>query len=181
MLSGSGRTLQNLLEHMDRGGLRARVALVIASRECEGAARARARVPEVLVIPGEIAPNVLECELRGRGIGWVALAGYLRKMHVPDGFKGKIVNIHPALLPRHGGPGMFGTRVHASVLSSGDVESGCTVHLVDDEYDRGTILLQRRCPVMPGDTPETLAARVFIEECIAYPQALSMLLEQESP
>ncbi len=89
-----------------------------------------------------------------------------------------MVNIHPALLPDFGGPGMYGHRVHEAVLASGKKESGCTVHLCDSAYDRGPIVLQRRVPVLPGDTPDTLAARVFGAECEAYPEALRCLFEK---
>src|SRR5690606_6846153 len=91
-----------------------------------------------------------------------------------------VVNIHPALLPRHGGPGMYGDRVHAAVLAAGDPESGCTVHLADGVYDAGPIVLQKRCEVLPDDTPESLAARVFELELEAYPEALRVLFERES-
>jgi folate-dependent phosphoribosylglycinamide formyltransferase PurN len=90
---------------------------------------------------------------------------------------GRVVNIHPALLPSFGGKGLYGLRVHQSVLVSRAKETGCTVHLVDDEYDHGPVILQRRCPVVPGDTPETLAARVFEQEQLAYVEALGMLID----
>lgn len=177
MLSGSGRTLLNLLDRVEDGSLAATIPLVLASRECLGAQRARDRgVPEVLVIPGEIPPEKLGSLLRGNAIEWVALAGYLKLIHVPQGYENRIVNIHPALLPDFGGPGMYGDRVHEAVLRSGAPESGCTVHLCDAQYDRGPIILQKRCPVRPDDTPHTLADRVFALECEAYPQALQLLM-----
>lgn len=180
MLSGSGRTLLNLLDRIERGELRATVPIVIASRECPGAQRARERgVPEVRVIPGEIPAGELHTLLRGHAIDWVVLAGYLKLVHIPPAYEGKVVNIHPALLPKHGGPGMHGDRVHEAVLASGDPESGCTVHLCDAVFDRGPIVLQRRCPVRPGDTVRTLADRVFALECEAYPEALGTLFGGE--
>jgi phosphoribosylglycinamide formyltransferase-1 len=91
---------------------------------------------------------------------------------VISAYRGRILNIHPALLPRFGGQGMYGTRVHEAVLAAGERESGATVHLVDEEYDRGAILLQRRVPVLPGDTPASLAARVLEAEHQVYPEAL---------
>ena len=90
-----------------------------------------------------------------------------------------MLNIHPALLPDFGGAGFYGHHVHAAVLACGAKESGCTVHLVDDEYDHGPIILQKRVPIMPGDTPETLAARVFAAECEAYPEALQKFARGE--
>ncbi len=178
MLSGSGRTLLNLLDRIADGTLHAEIPLVIASRECLGAQRARDRgVPEVLVIPGEIPAERLGSLLRGNAMDWVVLAGYLKLVHIPHGFGGRIVNIHPALLPGFGGARMHGDRVHEAVLASGAKESGCTVHLCDAEFDHGPIILQKRCPVLPGDTPHSLADRVFALECEAYPEALQLLIE----
>ena len=175
MLSGSGRTLANLLESIDGGELRAVVALVIASRECPGARIARDAGIETLVIPDVIPAATLDRSLRERSIDWVVLAGYLKLVNIPPAYRGKIVNIHPALLPEFGGEGLYGDRVHAAVLASGRRESGCTVHLIDEVYDRGRILLQMRCPVEPSDSPATLAARVFELEKRAYPAALREL------
>lgn len=178
LLSGGGRTLLNLADEIDAGRLDARIGLVIASRECLGAQRARERGLAVEVIPGVIPADSLEHLLRRERIAWVVLAGYLKLVDVPAAYQGRVVNIHPALLPRHGGLGMYGHHVHEAVLASGDSESGCTVHLVDDEYDRGETVLQLRCPVLPGDTPDTLAARVFEQECAAYPAALRRLFAE---
>jgi phosphoribosylglycinamide formyltransferase-1 len=175
MLSGSGRTLANLLDAIGRGELAARVVAVIASRECPGAEIARQAAIETLVIPGTIPGPELESLLRERSIDWVVLAGYLRLVNIPPAYRGRVVNIHPALLPDFGGQGMYGENVHAAVLAAGRRESGCTVHLVDDVYDRGRTLLQMRCPVEPGDTAATLAARVFELEKRAYPAALREL------
>lgn len=105
------------------------------------------------------------------------LAGYLRKVPIPVWLRWRIVNVHPALLPAFGGAGMFGMRVHAAVLEAGCKVTGCTVHLCDEEYDRGPILVQRSCEVMEGETPGMLAARVFEEEKIAYVEALRRLLD----
>ncbi|GJQ29887.1 MAG: phosphoribosylglycinamide formyltransferase [Phycisphaerae bacterium] len=175
-ISGAGRTLLNLLDAIDRGDLHATIPLVLASRECEGAAKARARGLRTLIEPGEIPAPRLRDILAAHDIDAVALAGYLRRVNLPAEFQGRVVNIHPALLPRHGGPGMFGLRVHQSVLDARDPESGCTVHLVDDAFDTGPILLQRRCTVLPTDTAQSLADRVFLEECRAYPLALALWL-----
>jgi phosphoribosylglycinamide formyltransferase 1 len=178
MLSGTGRTLANLLEAARQGRPAMEMALVIASRECRGAEIGREAGIPTLVIPGRIPAVRLEGELRGRGVEWVALAGYLNLVEVPLAYAGRIVNIHPALLPRFGGKGMHGRHVHGAVLAAGERESGCTVHLVDAAYDTGPIVLQERCPVLPGDTPESLAARVFEVECRAYPAALARLFGQ---
>jgi phosphoribosylglycinamide formyltransferase-1 len=93
-------------------------------------------------------------------------------------FSGRILNIHPALLPKYGGKGMYGHHVHEAVLTAGEHESGASVHLVDCEYDHGAVVVQRRVPVIPGDTPETLAARVLMIEHVIYPEAILKTIEQ---
>jgi len=165
-VSGGGSNLQALLDRL-RGETSARVALVLSDRaEAGGLERARkAGIPaEVLSDPSDASEWITR--LGRRDVDLVVLAGFLKL--VPAGvvqkFGGRIINVHPALLPDFGGAGMYGRRVHAAVLASGARESGPTVHLVDEEYDRGTILAQRRVPVLPGDTPETLAARVLEAE-----------------
>jgi phosphoribosylglycinamide formyltransferase 1 len=179
LISGGGRTMLNLLDRIAAGTLRAQVPLVVASRECAGAERARARGVEVRVIPGNIPAQALESLVREFAIDYVVLAGYLKLVPVPASLERRIINIHPALLPKFGGPGMYGHHVHEAVLAAGDAESGCTVHFCDAHYDQGPILLQRRCPVLPGDTPDTLAARVFEEELKALPEALDALIQQQ--
>jgi len=179
LLSGSGRTLCNLADEIEAGQLHAQIGLVIASRECLGADRARQRGFTTTILQGQIPAQTLQHHLEAERISWVVLAGYLKLLDVPPAYAGRVVNIHPALLPRHGGRGMYGRRVHEAVLAAGDTESGCTVHFVDAEYDRGAIILQRRSPVLEGDTPDTLAARVFDQECLAYPEALRMVFAEQ--
>jgi formyltetrahydrofolate-dependent phosphoribosylglycinamide formyltransferase len=181
MLSGSGRTLLNLLEQIRSGSLAAVIPLVIASRECLGAERGRQAGLSVRVIPGVIPAERLEAVLREHAIEWVVLAGYLRLIKIPRAYQGRIVNIHPALLPSFGGPAMYGDRVHEAVLRSRATTSGCTVHMVDEQYDHGPIILQRTCPVLPGDTAHTLADRVFALEREAYPEALRRLISGRHP
>ena len=178
LLSGSGRTLLNLVESIRSGELRgaATIEVVIASKESLGAERARVAGIETLVMKGEIAAEALGSALNERKIDLVVCAGYLKYLHVPPAYSGRIVNIHPALLPKFGGPGMYGDKVHAAVLAAGEKESGCTVHYVDEVYDHGKVILQRMCPVLPGDDAHTLAARVFEQECIAYPEAIARLI-----
>jgi folate-dependent phosphoribosylglycinamide formyltransferase PurN len=175
-LSGTGRTLVNLARAIDSGALPAEIGLVVASRDCQGVERAMNLGIPVRVIEGDIDVAPLESMLESNQIEWVALAGYLRKLPIPARWAGRIVNIHPALLPLFGGPGMYGDRVHEAVLDSGVTETGCTVHLCDDRYDTGPIVLQRTCPVLDGDTPQALADRVFDLETEAYPEALRMLI-----
>ena len=176
LISGGGRTLLNLLDRIEAGELDAEVTLVIASRECPGAERARRRGLPVFVQHGELERESFGALLREHGIDWVVLGGYLKLAPIPEGYDGRMVNIHPALLPSFGGPGMYGGRVHEAVLNAGSRVSGCTVHLCDDRYDQGPIILQRACEVREDDTPETLAARVFELECEALPNALALLL-----
>ncbi|MFG0283769.1 MAG: phosphoribosylglycinamide formyltransferase [Phycisphaerales bacterium JB039] len=178
LLSGSGRTLENLLGRIAEGALPARVVRVIGSRPCRGVEVARQADIPAEVIAGEIPAGELARIAAESEADWIVLAGYLRRVNIPTSprdYTGRVVNIHPALLPRHGGPGMYGGRVHAAVLAAGETESGCTVHLADANYDEGPIVLQMRCPVLEGDTAETLAARVFELEKQAYPEALRML------
>lgn len=175
LISGGGRTLLNLLERIGKHELTAEIALVIASAECAGAAKARAAGLPTIVIPGRIPAQSLETVLREHRIDWVVLAGYLKLVEIPPAFDGRVVNIHPALLPRHGGAGLYGHFVHEAVLKSGDKVSGCTVHLCDSRYDTGPIVLQKQVPVLPGDVPDTLAARVYEAEREAFPEALKKL------
>lgn len=173
-VSGGGSNLQALLDRL-RGEEPARVVLVLSNRADAGALeRARqAGIPaEVLADPADASEWITR--LGRRDVDLVVLAGYLKL--VPPGvvqkYAGRIINVHPALLPAFGGPGMYGQRVHEAVIASGAAESGPTVHLVDEVYDRGAILAQRRVPVLPGDTPATLAARVLDEEHRLLPDAV---------
>ncbi len=175
-LSGGGRTLKNIVARIEDGSLPAEVSLVVASRECGGASWSREQGFSTDVIEGEIPKGDLESLLSSHGVGTVVLAGYNRLLPVPAGYAGRVVNIHPSLLPSFGGRGMYGSRVHAAVIESGCRVSGCTVHFCDDEYDRGPIISQLTCPVHDTDTPETLAARVFDLETRAYPEALRRLV-----
>src|SRR5690606_31113589 len=109
---------------------------------------------------------------RAAGAELVVMGGYLEHVLVPDEFMHRVVNIHPSLIPAFCGQGYYGARVHEAVLQYGAKISGCTVHFVDNEYDHGPIILQRAIPVLEGDTPQSLGARVFAEECRAYPEAL---------
>ncbi|MEM1072058.1 MAG: phosphoribosylglycinamide formyltransferase [Planctomycetota bacterium] len=179
LISGGGRTALNLHEACLDRRLNAEIAIVLADRDCAGLARAReAGLDARLGVP-ESAQGVAEL-LGAQRIELVCLAGYLRLLPIPRGWEDRILNIHPALLPRFGGRGMHGLRVHRAVLDAGETESGCTVHLCDSRYDSGAIVLQRRCPVRPGDTPGILADRVFEEERIAYPEAVGITLKRVS-
>ena len=181
LVSGSGTTLQNLLDVIAAGRLDARVGVVVGSRPgIKGLERAAAaKVPNFVVerarfeSGAEFSREVFDhCDQAGAGL--VCLGGWLSLLDVPGRYHGRVMNIHPALLPSFGGRGMFGRRVHQAVLDHGCKVSGCTVHFVDATYDTGPIVLQRTCPVRDDDTPESLARRVFEEEKIAYPEAIRL-------
>ncbi|MGE4618199.1 MAG: phosphoribosylglycinamide formyltransferase [Planctomycetota bacterium] len=180
LLSGGGRTLENLVEVIEQESLPAKISLVISSRARAGGLDRAQR----LGIPHQVhrcktpdeSPQIFEA-LEEAGCQWVLLGGWLRKLAVPRHWLGRVLNIHPSLLPRHGGAGCYGDHVHKRVLEAGDQKSGCTVHFVDDEYDRGPVILQQEVTVYPEDTVERLSARVFEAETIAYPKALAKVLE----
>lgn len=184
LVSGGGRTVANLLERIGRDRIPATIEVVIAHREDIAAVpRLRALGLRVEVIPAPRSGVVGEDDLGDRidavlescGVDLVLLAGYLRRFRVGRRWIDRAINIHPALLPEFGGPGFYGLRVHQAVLAAGRRESGCTVHWVDERYDHGEVILQRRCPVLPDDTPESLAARVFAEEREALPEAVGRI------
>jgi phosphoribosylglycinamide formyltransferase-1 len=181
LLSGSGTTLQNLVDQIGAGRLDAEVRLVIGSRSrLKGLERAAAaRLPNFIVDRREFddtasfSKQVFSlCD--DAGVDLVCLAGWLCLLDVPQRYVGRAINIHPALLPCFGGKGMYGPKVHRAVLDHGCKVSGCTVHFVDNTYDTGPIILQRTCVVTEDDTPETLARRVFEEEKMAYPEAIRL-------
>ena len=173
LLSGSGRTLQNLLDRSAEGRLAGEVVCVLSDRDSAfGLERARAaQIPAVCAQEADAVWTTL----REYRVDIVCLAGYLRLLPIPDDFAdGRVLNIHPSLLPAHGGKGMYGDRVHRAVLDAKDIQSGCTVHACDNAYDTGPVVVQRSVPVIHGDTVETLAARVFDEECEAFPAAINI-------
>ena len=184
LLSGGGTTLQNFLDHAADGRLPARVVQVVSSNpKAFGLVRAeRAGVPTAVVerkaCPSreEFSRRLFEpCRVAGADL--VCLGGFLQLLTVPDDYRGRILNIHPALIPAFCGKGFHGAHVHRAVLDAGVKVSGCTVHFVDDEYDHGPIVAQRAVPVLEDDTPETLAERVFAQECEVYPEALRLFAE----
>lgn len=182
LISGGGTTMQNLAEQIEASRLRARISVVISSSEqAGGIARAeKLRLPNFVVprkaydTPAEFSDHVFSL-IRDAGADLVCMAGFLSLLVIPDDFAHRVLNIHPALLPAFGGQGMYGRHVHQAVLDTGCKVSGCTVHFADQHYDRGPILVQRTCPVDEDDTPDTLAARVFEQECRAYPEAINLI------
>jgi len=184
LISGGGTTLMNLVECIRKGTLNAEVALVISSRSTvAGVEKAKAAGLNVKIIRTKDHPDTgefskaIEQELAAAGVDLVIQGGWLCLWKIPPRFENKVMNIHPALLPSFGGKGMWGHHVHEAVLKAGCKVSGCTVHFCNNEYDNGPIIVQRCCPVKDDDTPETLAARVFEQECIAYPEAIRLFAE----
>jgi formyltetrahydrofolate-dependent phosphoribosylglycinamide formyltransferase len=184
LLSGGGTTLQNFLDRIKDGRLRAEVMLVISNRsDAYGLTRAQlAGIPATVVPRKEYASRedfsarIFEL-CRQAQTDLVCLAGFLQLLQVPDDFLGRVLNIHPSLIPAFCGQGYYGHRVHEAALEYGVKLSGCTVHFADNEYDHGPIILQRTVPVLDGDTAETLAARVFAQECEAYPEAIRLFAQ----
>jgi formyltetrahydrofolate-dependent phosphoribosylglycinamide formyltransferase len=172
LVSGGGTNLQALLDALHDSPI-ARVARVISNRPDAGALeRAHRAGVATTVLRDASDPAELHAALAGAQL--VVLAGYLKLVHVSivARFRGRMINIHPALLPDFGGPGMYGRRVHEAVLASGAKESGATVHFVDEAFDRGDIIAQEKVPVLKGDTAETLAARVLEAEHRLLPKVV---------
>lgn len=160
--SGRGSNLESLFESL-AGHPEAGIVLVASDREeAEALERAEKREVPTAVVDPDDAPAILDL-LAAHEVDWIVLAGYLRRVPPPvvAGYRGRILNVHPALLPKFGGEGMYGVRVHRAVLEAGEEVSGASVHVVDEEYDHGPVVAQRIVPVEPGDTPESLAARVL--------------------
>jgi phosphoribosylglycinamide formyltransferase 1 len=172
LLSGTGRTLQNLIDRIIDGRLKASIAGVASDRDdAFGLQRALEHGLDArhLREPSAIWSWVQECDA-----DLVVLAGYLRLLPIDPEYHDRVLNIHPALLPKYGGKGMHGDRVHQAVINAGERESGCTVHVCNERYDEGRIVLQARVPVLAGDTAQSLAGRVFAAECEAYPAAIAL-------
>ena len=190
LVSGGGTNLQALLDAEKSGNLGAgKIALVVSDHPGVYALdRAKAAgVPSVVTEPDKTIPQdqrrralsdqILQLA-KTHHIDLIVLAGFLSILtgDIIQQYSGKMINLHPALLPQFGGRGMYGEHVHRAVLNSGEKESGCTVHLVDAGTDTGPILLQRTVPVLPDDTPETLAQRIHTEEHIAIVEAVRMMV-----
>jgi phosphoribosylglycinamide formyltransferase 1 len=182
-VSGEGTTLQNLIDRIRTQRLVAEVVQVIASRPRIGAiARAEAAaIPLALAnynarSRAEFSTSVFD-PIRHSESDLVILGGFLSLLQIPPDYRGRVINVHPSLIPAFCGKGFYGSKVHEAVLEAGVKLTGCTVHFVDNDYDNGPIILQRAVPVQHGDTADTLAARVFKEECKALPEAISLYAE----
>lgn len=185
-ISGNGTNLQALIDYRKREQLAASLALVISSSsKAPGLARAEeAGIPAFIfeekkyAAKAEAVKTLLE-KLKEFEIDYIALAGYIKLIppEVVAAFPDRIINIHPALLPKYGGHGMYGMHVHEAVIAAHEKESGLTVHLVDDKYDHGRILKQIRVPVYEDDTPELLQQRIQNEEHKHFPIVVSRFIE----
>ena len=168
LISGGGTTLKNLIERISAGRLHVDISLVISSNPQAGGLKfaREADIPN-LVIEQKNFPDqdAFSREIFGRcraaGADLVVMAGFLKRLTIPEDFKNRVINIHPALIPAFCGTGYYGHRVHEAVLEYGVKLSGCTVHFADNQYDHGPVILQKAVPVLDGDTPDALAARVF--------------------
>jgi formyltetrahydrofolate-dependent phosphoribosylglycinamide formyltransferase len=184
LVSGGGSTLANFLEKIATGELRAEVCLVVASRsDCGAVARAHDAGLRCDVVDRRAFPGVAEFSraifdrCRECRVDLVTLAGFLALIDIPDDFRQRVMNIHPALIPAFCGKGFYGHKVHEAVLERGAKVSGCTVHFADNHYDHGPIILQSCVPVRDDDTADSLAARIFAAECQAYPEAIRLFAE----
>lgn len=186
LISGGGSTLENLIRRLADGRLRrVRIAAVVSSRAAvRGVEIARsAGLPLAVVRPRDFADegafaSALAAALDQAGVELVVMGGFLCLWRYPVRYEARVLNIHPALLPDFGGKGLYGHYVHEAVLASGVTESGCTVHLVDDQYDHGPTVAQARVPILPGDTPDTLAARVGEAERELYPAVIQRVADE---
>ncbi|HXG12320.1 MAG TPA: phosphoribosylglycinamide formyltransferase [Gemmataceae bacterium] len=184
LISAGGTTLQNLIDRINDGRLQARIVLVVSNHaDAFGLVRAeRAGIPTAVVerkqcaSREEFSRRIFDL-CRQAGADLVCLAGFLQLLSIPEDFINRVMNIHPALIPAFSGKGFYGHHVHEAALATGVKVSGCTVHFADNQYDHGPIILQRVVPVLDDDTPQTLAARVFEQECEAYPEAIRLFAE----
>ena len=180
-VSGGGTTLQNLIDRIDAGELSARIVQVIASRHDIRAIdrAAAAGLPVAVEARGKRAVAAHSAaifgQIRQARADLVILAGFLSLLEIPDDYRGRVINVHPSLIPAFSGKGFHGRHVHQAAIERGVKLSGCTVHFVDATYDTGPIIFQLPVPVLASDTPESLAARVFEAECEALPEAIALL------
>ena len=184
LISGTGRSLQNLIQRIERAELNAEIRVVISSKASAGgleiAEAARIATHTMPRSAFEDAPSHRDAIfkiIRQAHVDLVVMAGYLQHLLIPADFQCRVINIHPALIPEFCGQGYYGMRVHSAVLAAAVPTTGCTVHFVDNEYDHGPIILQCRVDVLPNDTPQLLAQRVFAEECEALPETIQLIAE----
>jgi len=182
LISGSGTNLQSIIDHIEDGSVEAEINYVIADRPADGLERAKKHNIRNILIDRKMGKEKWTerflSKMREEKPDLIVLAGFLSIIdkQIIKQFQKKIINIHPALLPKFGGKGMYGINVHKAVIEAGEKESGCTVHYVDSGVDTGDIILQRKVIVLPDDTPEKLQQRVLKQEHLALPEAIKMVL-----
>ena len=184
LISGTGRTLKNLLERIEAGTLGADIRLVIASTpQAKGLQYAEQAGIPIQIIERkdhesrEAFSQAIFRHCDEADVDYVVLAGYIKLLAIPETYKNRVLNIHPSLVPAFSGKGYFGDYVHQAVLQYGAKVTGCTVHFVDNEYDHGPVVLQKTIDVLETDTVSTLNDRVFEVERVAYPEAIQLLAE----
>ena len=182
LISGTGRSLKNLIDRIEDGSLNAVIRVVISSNlKAKGLEYAQAAgIPTHIVerdkqASDDVFSHEIFAPIRASGVELVVMAGFIKLLPIPHDFENKVINIHPALMPAFSGKGFYGQRVHEAVIQQKASQSGCTVHFVDNEYDHGPIILQRTVPVQKDDTAEQLADRVFAEELTALPEASRLI------
>ncbi|WP_294762565.1 phosphoribosylglycinamide formyltransferase [uncultured Fusobacterium sp.] len=184
LVSGGGSNLQSIIDKSKSGELQCKVEVIIGDRECYGVERAKEAGIDGYTLDRKVLKKELCREIdkivSERGIDLIVLAGFLSIIdeEFVNKWKGRIINIHPSLLPKFGGPGMYGIRVHEAVLKAGEQESGCTVHYVDTAVDSGEIIAQKRVKVLEGDTPEILQKRVLVEEHKLLPESIAKIISE---
>ena len=186
LISGRGRTLENLIASYKNKELALPIKLVISSNpDAFGVKIAISNNIPVEIVPRKSFKtdsdfsSAITSIVEKTNFDLIVMCGFNHLYLFPEKWLGKVLNIHPALLPKFGGKGYYGTNVHEAVIKSGDTESGPTVHYANLEYDRGPVILQSKVPVLKTDTPETLQERVFHEECKIYPKAINMVLQSK--
>ena len=184
LVSGGGSNLQSIIDKSKSGELQCKVEVVIGDRECYGVERAKEAGIDGYTLDRKVLKKELCREIdkivSEKGIDLIVLAGFLSIIdeEFVNKWKGRIINIHPSLLPKFGGPGMYGIRVHEAVLKAGEQESGCTVHYVDTGVDSGEIIAQKRVKVLEGDTPESLQKRVLVEDHKLLPESIAKIISE---
>lgn len=186
LISGGGRTMLNILDSIKSGYLNAEISVVISSRsKIAGVERTKNANLPLEIIRKKDHPDITDFSnaivevLDKHKVDLIVLGGWLCLWHIPEKYNNRVINTHPALLPAFGGQGMFGHHVHKAVIERGCKISGCTVHFCNNEYDDGPIIIQRTCPVYHDDDADTLADRVFEQECIAVPDAIKLFIEDK--
>ncbi|MDR1831202.1 MAG: phosphoribosylglycinamide formyltransferase [Fusobacteriaceae bacterium] len=185
LVSGGGTNLQSVIDHVEAGELPCEIVAVIADRPCYGLVRAENHGIKGILLDRKLYKRGFFTEAERifteEKVDLVVLAGFLSILtpEFTEKWKNKIINIHPSLLPKFGGKGMYGLKVHEAVLAAGESESGCTVHYVDGGIDSGEAILRAKVPVLPGDTPEILQQRILVEEHKLLPAAIKKIITEE--